>query len=95
MVDDGEERVRVATDVAWTEAGDRVIALALNSVHMQPVSLEGTAAVVWKVIAEGDSETCAQVVKKLADVFDADAAVIESDLRDVIADLQGRGLLAA
>ena len=78
-------------DVLWRRSLDAVI--LLPSGLDDPVTLPGTGASVWDVLAE--PATVAELVATLAEAYDgADPSVVEHDVRALLAELEALGAVA-
>jgi hypothetical protein len=67
---------------AVVEAADRIVVLGLDRIDASPVVLEGTALAVWREI-DGESDTD-EIVARLSETFDLDAARILADVEDFL-----------
>jgi len=74
-------------DVLWRRSLDAVILLPVGV--DEPRTLLGTGASVWDLLEE--PATVAELVAILADAYDTDAAVVEHDVRALLADLEALG----
>jgi hypothetical protein len=74
-------------DVLWRRSLDSVILLPVGV--EDPVTLPGTGASVWDLLEEPAS--LAELVAILADAYDADAGVVEHDVRALLAELESLG----
>jgi hypothetical protein len=82
----------IPDDVAWTERGDRVVALRLSDPDVSPQALEGSAALIWLALAEGDADT-ATVVARVASSAEVEPDEIRADVADFLTELAGRALV--
>ena len=84
---DGGAVWRRRDDVLWRRSLDAVILLPVGV--EDPVTLPGTGASVWDVLETPASLT--ELVEVLADAYDADPAVVEHDVRALLAELEELG----
>jgi len=78
-------------DVLWRRSLDAVILMPVGA--DEPVTLPGTGASVWDLLAE--PATLAELVATLADAYDrADPSVVEHDVRVLLAELEAFGAVA-
>lgn len=69
--------MRIADDVAWTQHDDEVVVLNLATSAAEPLVLEGSAAIVWEVIAESGSTDLVDLVHVIA----VDMALVDEEIR--------------
>ena len=74
-----------------TDVDQEIVVMRLDSGEF--FSLAGTAAAAWRLI-DGTRDRSA-LVKALAEQFEGDEAEIAADVDDLIAELQGHGLIGA
>ena len=75
-------------DVLWRRSLDAVILLPADV--DEPVTLPGTGASVWDLLAE--PATVAELVATLSEAYDdADPSVVEHDVRALLEELEGLG----
>ncbi|HBR88485.1 MAG TPA: hypothetical protein DEA59_04365, partial [Microbacterium sp.] len=74
----------VAPDVSWTGADD-VVACSLRD-DRAPVALQGSAAVIWRALAEGgtEAEICERVISVSQPTSDDVPAQVSAFLRDLL-----------
>ncbi len=85
----GSTYVLRADVVEWLDVDDEVIALdSRRSVYL---SLNGTGAVLWRVLAGG--ATLDQLVGNLVDNYDVDEKRADTDVRDFLDALREQDLL--
>lgn len=89
----GAPRWRIGGDVAWHDSGDRVVVLPLAEVEAPTRVLEGSAALIWRAVAEGAAPSDV-VATRVAAVAEVDEAVIRGDVDRFLGDLTHEGLLA-
>ena len=77
-------------DVLWRRSLDAVILLPVDI--DEPLTLPGTGASVWDLLAE--PATVAELVAILADAYGADSTVVEHDVRALLAELEVLGAVA-
>jgi hypothetical protein len=80
-----------AEDLAVVDRGDRIVILNLGRLTSQPVVLEGSAAEIWRLIEDSDSET--RLVGAVARTFDVQPAHIRGDVREFLLHLNDLGLI--
>lgn len=83
----------ISRDVAWTSEDQRVVAMDLATPGATPYVLEASAAVIWEEIAAGDPITTDELLQRLAETFEVDAADIRGDVEAMLQDLRARRLL--
>ena len=74
-------------DVLWRRSLDAVILLPADA--EDPVTLPGTGASVWDLLEEPAS--LAELVTVLAEAYDEDPAVVDHDVRALLAELESLG----
>ena len=74
-------------DVLWRRSLDSVILLPVGV--DEPVTLPGTGASVWDVLET--PAALAELVAILSDAYDEDPAVVEHDVRALLAELESLG----
>ena len=74
-------------DVLWRRSLDAVIVLPVGA--DEPSTLPGTGAIVWDLLEE--PATVAELVAILADAYEEDPAVVDHDVRALLADLETLG----
>jgi hypothetical protein len=86
-------RVRRPEWVAYVREDELTVLLHLPSAKRTGLGPEGTA--VWQEVVAGgvDGVTAAEVAAAVAPHYDADAGVIEADVRRLLADLLAEELL--
>jgi hypothetical protein len=77
-------------DVLWRRSLDAVILLPVGV--EDPLTLPGTGASVWDLLEE--PATLTQLVATLAEVYEEDPAVVEQDVRALLAELEDLGAVA-
>ena len=82
---------RRSADVAVVDHEDRVVALDLNHPSAPPVVLEGTAATIWHLLADADTE--ARLVAAVAETFNIDPAAVREDVHAFLLQLNDLGLV--
>lgn len=86
--DDRDDPVwRRGTDVLWRRSLDAVILLPAEA--DEPVTLPGTGAAVWDLLAE--PATLAQLVADLVAIYDGDPSTVAADVTDLLAELESIG----
>lgn len=97
MVSDGllshDPAWRIGDDVAWTLSRDRVTVLNLDESSPQPISLEGSASIIWSIMAENGSILQSRLIEDCAASVGIDASVITDDVISVLHALQSRGVV--
>ncbi|MEH3088408.1 MAG: PqqD family peptide modification chaperone [Microbacterium arborescens] len=84
---------RVGDDVAWTGDDDSFVALALAADGSpEPVSLDGTAGVIWRVLAEARGATVDAIARAVAARAGVTADDIAGDVAAFLRSLADRGL---
>ncbi|MDN4174508.1 PqqD family protein [Nocardioides sp. SOB77] len=91
MTDDRRLWRRREEDVAMVESDLRVAMLDLRRLDDPPIILEGSAAVIWQLLAE--PQTIDDLLTDLAEVFDAPASEMVGGARAFLEDLERRGLV--
>jgi hypothetical protein len=84
-----EKRYRRAVELMEAELGDELV--ALDTARGECFGFNGPAAAVWADLAE--PRTFDQLRNTLMERFDVDTATCARDLAELLADLQGRGLV--
>lgn len=89
---------RVAEDVAWVsrddlDDGDEPMAYAVLLPHGRPVTMEGSACLVWLAVAEGG--TLDDIAAAAAEMAGVEASAIIEDVRSLVESLVGSGLVRA
>jgi hypothetical protein len=89
----GDARVRRPDWVAHVREDDLTVLLHLPSAKRTGLGPEGTA--VWQAVlaAGADGVTAAEAAAAVAPRYDADAGVIEADVRRLLADLLAADLV--
>ncbi|MDR2996967.1 MAG: PqqD family peptide modification chaperone [Microbacterium sp.] len=77
---------RLDPRVAWTDGDGRTVVLGLADPQAQPLALEGSAHAVWEVLAARGAIVQGELLREVAEGFDAEPAEIEAD---VVALLEG------
>ena len=72
-------------DVLWRRSLDSVVLLPVGA--DEPVSLPGTGAAVWDLLAE--PATLPELVDALADVYGGDPSTIARDVAELLERLRG------
>ncbi len=90
-------RYRIADSVAWVSREDLDVAGNPTAYvtlvpHGGPITLEGSACLVWLAVADGG--TLDDITTAAAAMSDQDAATIAGDVEQLIAQLIGAGLVA-
>lgn len=98
LTDDGvladEPTWRIRPDVATTGHDDRFLALALSDLlHPTPVALEGSAAVIWSLLASARAVTATELLEAIAAQTGATPDQIDDDVRSFL-DMLEAGSLA-
>lgn len=83
---------RIGADVAWHDSGDRVVVLPLTPTDAPTRVLEGSAAFIWRALAEGAAPT-EVVVARVADLVGVDDMAIHDDVAEFLTSLIGERLL--
>lgn len=84
---------RIGDDVAWTYSHDRITALNLVASSPQPISLEGSAIIIWSIIAENGPILQPRLIEDCAASVGIEASVISDDVILVLHELHSRGLV--
>lgn len=89
---------RIADDVAWVsreelDNGSSVTAYVTLMPHGGPLTMEGSACLVWLALDEGG--TLDEITAVAADMADIDRDQIRGDVLDLIEQLVGAGLVSA
>jgi hypothetical protein len=82
---------RRSEDIAVVEHDDRVVVLNLDDLGSAPVVLEGTAAVIWRLLDQADTE--ATLVAAVAEAFDIVPANVREDVHAFLRHLNDLGLV--
>lgn len=82
----------IREDVAWTDSGRRVVALALSDASASPLALEGSATIVWRALAEG-AAPAERIAERAAAVAGADPQEIADDVVGFLAELESAALI--
>jgi hypothetical protein len=82
---------RRAEDIAVVEREDRVVVLNLDDLASPPVVLEGTAATIWRLLDQADTE--ATLVAAVAEAFDLVPATVREDVHAFLRHLNDLGLV--
>lgn len=87
-----EPEWQVGDDVAWTGEAARFVAMSMERPAMQPVALEGPAALIWQALCEeaGSQQAVAERVAGLAGV---PVDVVAHDVAGFLLQLEGLGLV--
>lgn len=84
---------RIGERIAWTESDDRAVVLVLDRDHATPIALEGSALVVWRLIAEHGPIADEELVSMTAAEFSASSDLVRGGVCDLLSDLGTRGAL--
>ncbi|WP_298944481.1 PqqD family peptide modification chaperone [uncultured Microbacterium sp.] len=84
---------RIRDDVAWTGSALRYVVLPPGS-DIQPIVLNGSAALVWQVLAEREG-SAVQISRRTSLLADLDSNAVEKDVREFLSGLFLRGVLSA
>lgn len=87
--------VRHADDLAWVDDDERVVVVRLADPAADPLVLAGSAAVVWRAIGDGPGRRSEEVVAEVAAAYDLDPDVVADDVRSLLHDALGWGILRA
>lgn len=82
----------IRPDVAWTDSGDRIVALALADESATPVALEGSAAVVWSALATGRAPVT-DIIARAAEAVGVEPETIAADVTGFLDDLESATLV--
>lgn len=86
----------IRDDVAWTDDGERVVALSLARWRdCRPVAIEGTGAVVWRAIAGWPGIELEVLAREMAAAHDHDIGEVRSDLSNLLQTLRREVLVQA
>jgi hypothetical protein len=85
----GEKSYAPSDDILARDVGDEVVLLQLSTEKY--FGLTGSAAAMWSALVEGGTVSAAHPI--VAGRFDADPAVIRTDLEHFADELAERGLL--
>lgn len=77
--------------VAAVDSGDRVVVLRLHAPAEAPLVLEGSAALVWRVLV--DPLTTSQLVDDIAQTTGVEPAIVGGDVCTFIDELVALGVL--
>lgn len=77
--------------VLWKETKGKVVILQLSSGEYSELNVVGSA--IWKLLSEDANET--QIVKTLAERYEADEAKIQNDVQVFFKRMIAQGLLSA
>ncbi|MFS0734001.1 PqqD family peptide modification chaperone [Microbacterium sp. 1P10UB] len=91
-------RWAVADDVAWVDEPDRSVVLRLSAEAAEPVTLEGSAAVIWDALVAGgpSGDDVAAITSRTAEAAGVDAPDdIAADVADFLAHLLDGGFIEA
>jgi hypothetical protein len=86
---DGDTRLRVAERNVWSELGDEVVILDLESSSY--LGLDEVAAAIWNLLAE--PRTVDELEEYLLATYDVDRAKLREDLDPFLEQLIERGLV--
>ena len=86
---------RIADDVAWVsmealDVDDTPSAYVARLPHGQPITLQGSACLVWLALVDGG--TLEELAAAAASMSDANLDEIRSDVATMLEDLVDRGL---
>jgi hypothetical protein len=84
---------RRSGDAAYVESPDRTVVLDLDRLDRAPYVFEGTAAQVWRHVDGHRTE--GEIVSALAELYDAPTDTLTGDVRAVLGQLDGLGLVVA
>lgn len=85
---------RVRDDVAWTGEAGAYIALALSTPGSpEPVSLDGTAGLIWQTVARSRGATSSALTRAIADAGELDEDAIAADVDAFLESLADRALV--
>lgn len=97
MMSDGllgaEPAWRIGDDVAWVGDESRTTAICAASFDETVLALEGSAHVVWSVVAEEQVVAQSRLIRRCADLFDIEIEQIWDEVESLLADLRARGAL--
>ena len=82
----GDERWSRSEDVLWRQVLDDAVLLTPSD--PEPFALAG-GALLWDLLAQ--PRTVADLVDAICERTDADPAAVDIGIREVLADLEGRG----
>ena len=86
-----ETRWRHAPEATDVDSGDRVVVVDLTARDPRPQVLEGTAATIWRLLAEPRTED--ELVTALTDEYDdVDPAQVAADTAGFLQQLAAAGL---
>jgi hypothetical protein len=85
------ETWRRSADVAVVEHDDRVVLLDLSDPAAAPVVLDGTAAVLWRLLEDVDTE--ARLAGAVAREFQVHPSSVRGDIHDFLLQIQSLGLV--
>jgi len=77
----------IREDVAWTGEGGRYVVLSLADAAARPQVLEGSAALIWAALAEGEAPV-ADLSARVAGVAGVTSDVVEGDVAAFVAELR-------
>jgi hypothetical protein len=90
----GESPKYVIPDhVLSRHAGDQTVLLSMESERY--FALEGAGPRIWELLCEQGSASATDLVEVLADEFDVERSVLESDVLGILESLRGHGLIDA
>lgn len=80
-----------SADVAVVDHEDRVVALNLNELFAPPVVLEGTAATIWHLLDDVDTEDA--LVDAVARTYDVPPSSVGTHVHSFLVELSRLGLV--
>lgn len=91
-MESGSKEWRIGDAVAWTLTGNEVVALDLQSVTADPLTLVGTAAVVWEELAASGPLRADALIRNVAEAYGVETAVVQDDVLTLLQRLQAQNL---
>jgi hypothetical protein len=82
-------RLRRRPDVLWRRSLDAVVILPVGADDV--LTLAGTGPAVWELLSEW--RTAEDLVEQLAAAYGSDPALVDADLRPLLADLEARSAI--
>lgn len=82
----------IDADVAWMDSGHRVVAMWMSDPSLQPFALEGSAAVIWRALAE--PTTVPDLVARVSAQVDLPAQAIRPDVERFVDEMARARLVA-
>ena len=85
---------RIRADAAWTGEGNRFVALQLeNLTNPTPVALEGSAAIIWRILSEGRGLTRTALTAAVAERAGVTPDEVRTDVEAFLLSLREAALI--